>query len=53
MIQTRDCPVEFNVIGNIDWDGFINYFMKEIHIIEIKPNIKDNGGILTCLHILI
>ena len=29
--------VECKVIGNIDWDGFRNNFMKEIHIIEIKP----------------
>ena len=28
---------ECKVIRNIDWDGFINDFMKEIHIIEIKP----------------
>ena len=25
------------VIGHIDWNGFINNFKKEIHIIEIKP----------------
>ena len=29
--------VECKVIGNIDWNGFINDFMKEIHIIEVKP----------------
>ena len=28
--------VECKVIRNIDWDGFINDFMKEIHIIKIK-----------------
>ena len=43
LIQTRDClgdfgeddspTVECKVIGNIDWNGFINDFMKEIHII--------------------
>ena len=25
------------VVGHIYWNGFINNFMKEIHIIEIKP----------------
>ena len=23
--------------GNIDWNGFINDFMENIHIIKIKP----------------
>ena len=58
MIQTRDCLGEFGeddyphcrVIGNIDWDGFINNFMKKIHIIEINPK-GYNGGIFTCLHL--
>ena len=46
MIQTRDClgefgeydytTVEYKVIWNIDWNGFKNDFMKEIHIIEIQ-----------------
>ena len=35
--KTTIPTVECKVIGNIDWDGFINNFMKEIHIIEIKP----------------
>ena len=26
--------VECKVIGNIDWNGFIHDFMKEIHIIK-------------------
>ena len=25
------------VVGHIYWNGFINNFMKEIHIIEIEP----------------
>ena len=25
------------VVGHIYWNSFINNFMKEIHIIEIKP----------------
>ena len=31
--------VECNVIGNIDWNGFIHDLMKDIHIIAfaIKP----------------
>ena len=37
LIQTIDCLGECKVIGNIDWNGFINDFMKEMHIIEIKP----------------
>ena len=35
------------VVGHIHWNGFINNFMKEIHIIENK------GSILNCLHFLI
>ena len=35
--KTTIPTVECKVIRNIDWDGFINDFMKEIHIIEIKP----------------
>ena len=34
--KTTIPTVECKVIRNIDWDGFINDFMKEIHIIEIK-----------------
>ena len=37
LAKTTIPTVECKVIGNIDWDGFINDFMKEIHIIEIKP----------------
>ena len=50
LIQTRDCrlvevrsvkttipTVECEVIGNIDWDGFIYDLMEDIQIIEIKP----------------
>ena len=33
--KTTIPTVECKVIGNIDWDGFINYFMKEIHIIDL------------------
>ena len=35
--NTTISTVECKVIWNIDWDGIINDFMKEIHIIEIKP----------------
>ena len=45
LIQTRDCLGEFvedgyfrcKVIGNIDWNGFINDFMKNTDIINITP----------------
>ena len=30
--KTTIPTVECKVIRNIDWDGFINDFMKEIHI---------------------
>ena len=29
--------VECKVTRNINWDGFINDFMENIHIIKIKP----------------
>ena len=36
------------VVGHIYWNGFINNFMKEIHIIEIqlllKLNIRAHAG---------
>ena len=37
--KTTIPTVECKLIWNIEWDrdGFINDFMKEIHIIEIKP----------------
>ena len=35
--KTTIPTVEWKVIGFIDWDGFLNDFMKEIHTIEIKP----------------
>ena len=50
MIQKRDHLFEYGegdfstinckVVGHIDWNGFINNFMKETHIIEIKHNIE-------------
>ena len=38
MMNKTNCTVKnpFSLIGSIDWNGFINYSMKEIHIIEIK-----------------
>ena len=35
--KTTTPSVECEVIRNIDWDGFINDFMENIHIIKIKP----------------
>ena len=36
-VKTTITTVECKVIRNADWDGLINDFMKEIHIIEIEP----------------
>ena len=35
--KTTIPTVECEVIWNIDWNGFIKYFMKEIRIIEFEP----------------
>ena len=35
-----DKLIKCKVVGHIYWNGFINNFMKEIHIIEIKPTEK-------------
>ena len=35
--KTTISTVECKVIGNIDWNGFINNLMENIHIIKIKP----------------
>ena len=42
--KTTIPTVGCKVIGNIDWDGFINNFMR---FISLKLNLKDKGGILT------
>ena len=39
--KTTIPTVECEVIGNIDWNCFIHDFMKEIHIIEIKPKERE------------
>ena len=45
--KTTTPTVECKVIRNIDWDGFINDFMENIHIIEIKP--KGDGKYIKLL----
>ena len=37
--KTTIPTVEYKVIGNIDWNCFINDFIKVIHIIEIKLKV--------------
>ena len=34
--KTTISTIKCKVVRHIDWDGFINNFMKDIHIIEIK-----------------
>ena len=38
--KTTIPTVERKVIGNIDWNGFINDFMKEIYIKKIRNYVK-------------
>ena len=35
--KTTISEIKSKIFGQIDRNGFINNFMKEIHIIEIKP----------------
>ena len=38
-MKTTISIMKCKIVGPIYWNGFINNFMKEIHIIEIKPYI--------------